>query len=302
MSEKIYDINIYHERCSDGIASAWVCQRFNPSIHLISCIAGKNPMIIPVDCIGKKIIFTDICPSTEYLEELCKYAEKVTILDHHVTAYQKIEGWKTKPDNLFTIFVNNQSGCMITWDYFYPGEEMPFFIQYIGDRDLWKWELPYSKEINEVLFVDNYITFEGLTKLDNPIKYSSLISLIKRGEELLTEKKILIQRGIESAKECKFVMEEKTYGIWLYTGLDDLRSDIGSELTKKTLKNGCLPDFCVHWRYNISTNEFWLSMRSTDELTDVSKICQKYGGGGHRNASGCTLPPHLLPRDIFHFH
>lgn len=289
-----YDINIYHERCSDGIASAWVCQKKNPTIQLISCIAGKDPKMDIEDCKDKKIIFTDICPSVDFLEKICKIAEKVTILDHHITAYHKIEEWSSKPDNLITIFEKEKSGCMITWDYFYPEEEMPFFIQYIGDRDLWRWSLPYSKEINEVLFEENHISLHGLSLLHDSDKES----MIERGKELLSMKKILIEHGMNTARECTFMDE---YQVWLYTGFDTLRSDIGSELTKKRIKNGELPNFCVHWRYDIISNEFWLSMRSTDEQIDVSKICQRFGGGGHRNASGCTLPPNTLLRDIFHF-
>ena len=31
-----------------------------------------------------------------------------------------------------------------------------------------------------------------------------------------------------------------------------------------------------------------VSMRSKNNRVDVSAICQKFGGGGHKNAAGCT--------------
>ena len=35
-------------------------------------------------------------------------------------------------------------------------------------------------------------------------------------------------------------------------------------------------------------NTFKVSMRSRGKI-DVSKICSEFGGGGHRNASGCMV-------------
>ena len=37
------------------------------------------------------------------------------------------------------------------------------------------------------------------------------------------------------------------------------------------------------------SEEFKVSMRSKDERFDVSKLAQKFGGGGHTLASGCTI-------------
>ena len=42
----------------------------------------------------------------------------------------------------------SKSGATLAWEFFHPGKEAPKFIQYITDRDLWKWELPYSKEFS----------------------------------------------------------------------------------------------------------------------------------------------------------
>jgi hypothetical protein len=40
-------------------------------------------------------------------------------------------------------------------------------------------------------------------------------------------------------------------------------------------------------------------MRSDNTKQDVSVICKELGGGGHRNASGCTLKGNITLRDIF---
>ena len=41
--------------------------------------------------------------------------------------------------------------------------------------------------------------------------------------------------------------------------------------------------------YQTGPEEFKVSMRSKDERFDVSKLAQKFGGGGHTLASGCTI-------------
>lgn len=47
-------------------------------------------------------------------------------------------------------------------------------------------------------------------------------------------------------------------------------------------------DSAVFLREVPDTSQFRLSIRSTGKL-DVSKVAEHFGGGGHRNASGCTL-------------
>lgn len=37
---------------------------------------------------------------------------------------------------------------------------------------------------------------------------------------------------------------------------------------------------------------FKISLRSTGD-TDVSAICQKFGGGGHEKAAGCTITDNI---------
>lgn len=45
--------------------------------------------------------------------------------------------------------------------------------------------------------------------------------------------------------------------------------------------------------YNMDhiSEDYWLSLRANNKV-DVSEICKKYGGGGHKNASGCSTKIH----------
>ena len=136
---------------------------------------------------------------------------------------------------------------------------------------------------------------------------SELINkFIKKGEEIAEFKNTLIDNTIKHYSiPCKYKRMingiEKEYNVWLYTGRADLISDVGNKLMGKklTMTGGLIPDFTVYWSYNTTTKEYGISMRSTDQSTNVNEICQLYGGGGHRNSSGCTLSGNIILEDIF---
>lgn len=45
---------------------------------------------------------------------------------------------------------------------------------------------------------------------------------------------------------------------------------------------------CAIFMYQVSSNEFKVSIRSNDKV-DVSEVALAFGGGGHKHAAGCTL-------------
>jgi oligoribonuclease NrnB/cAMP/cGMP phosphodiesterase (DHH superfamily) len=291
----IYDSIIYHNPCSDGIASAWVVKHFNVSAELIPCFAGQNPQVDINNFRDKNIIFVDLCPNNDYLQQLINIVKHITILDHHISAYNYIDKELLKESNINYLFDNYMSGCMITWQYF-SQDKIPWFLDYIGDRDLWSWKLPYSKEINTALYEDEHITFKNLSKLFD-MQYTQEVfqRFVHRGTILLEIKERQMKMFVKSAIPCKY----QNYNVWLYTCSADILSDVGNALMDKTMKNGIKPDFTVGWRYNIILHEYILSLRSGSHAVDVSEICKKLGGGGHRNAAGCILPGSTILRDFF---
>jgi oligoribonuclease NrnB/cAMP/cGMP phosphodiesterase (DHH superfamily) len=291
----IYDSIIYHNPCSDGIASAWVVKHFHTSAELIPCYAGQNPQVDIEIFRNKNIIYVDLCPNNDYLTQLLSIVKHITILDHHITAYNSIDKELLKASNINYIFDNNMSGCMITWKYF-SQEKIPWFLDYIGDRDLWLWKLPFSREITTTLYDDEHVTMKNLSKLfDTPYTQEVFQRFVQRGTILCEIKEKQKKTCMKTALHCKY----QDYNIWLYTSTVDIISDVGNALMDKTMKDGIKPDFTVNWRYNVLTHEYILSMRSLSHAVDVSDICKNLGGGGHRNAAGCTLPGSIILRDFF---
>lgn len=59
-----------------------------------------------------------------------------------------------------------------------------------------------------------------------------------------------------------------------------LRSDVGNLCIEQNTD----VDFCVMWIFSPEHQEYWCSLRSTDDRVDVTRF-----GKGHRNAAGLTL-------------
>lgn len=317
-----FDYVVYHQNCSDGISSAWVTTLVNKNATLVSCFAGKDPDIPTENLYEKTVLFCDISPIPEYLTKLQEQNAKVVVIDHHNDAVAKIE--HNTNIEIHTNKDNTKSGCILTWEYFFPDKPIPWFLEYISDRDTWNWKLPYSREINAALYEEKYITISGLDYLnlhegDGIDKLKD--ELIREGRFIEETRKKLIEKFAKTAVLCKYqdsvgltgrdVVSSTATGsikcVWLYNCLPEYRSDVGNYLLKRTFKdkegNEKTVDFTSCWHYNIPTNEFWISLRSEDSKADVCEIAKTIDnkGGGHRNAAGCTIygDSGIKLRDIF---
>lgn len=299
-----FDMVIYHgPSCPDGIGSLYCAKKFlGPDIEIIMCRAGDEPK---GKFNGKKILFVDLCPGFEFINKITKIAKKITILDHHKSAvdmYKEYNQILNTIKNLELEIDMEKSGCQITWDYFFPTQPRPWFIDYIADRDLWTWKLPNSKEINLALYDSNYFDFRNLSRFDELLEdiENKKNNLIIRGTIIQDIQKRELDIGVAKAYEAVFKVEGKLYNVWLAGNTSpSLRSELGNMLIEKKFKSGSNPDFAVVWLYEPSVNEWWISLRGNANCPDLSEICKKFGGGGHRNASGFTIKNGESLQDYF---
>ena len=294
---KDFDAIIYHGPCSDGIGGLWCASYYKPIKTKFACKAGTNPT---GDYTGMNVIFVDICPKIDYLLELVKVASYVVILDHHKSSQQMINDNKDVLNlipNLLIEFDMERSGCQMAWDYFFEGISRPFFIDYIGDRDLWTWKLPDSKEVNTALFDLGYIVPYNLDKMTELMKDSEtkLKELKSIGSLIESVNKRQVDIAISNAIEAtmKSADGNKTYRIWLAGNINPiLRSELGNILCSKPFKDGVMPDFSSTWQYDPKSNEWWVSLRGIPSRSpDLSILASSFGGGGHPMASGITIKP-----------
>jgi oligoribonuclease NrnB/cAMP/cGMP phosphodiesterase (DHH superfamily) len=210
-------------------------------------------------------------------KKMIKQAESLIVIDHHKSAMIELH------DISSTIFDMSKSGATLAWEFFHPGKEPPKFIEYITDRDLWKWELPYSKEFSAAFDMvpwdfNEYEKFEDDSVFDDAVK---------RGSYILAYSKTVVKKVCDKASSRKFGDHDV-----MVVNSSHWMSEIGASLAKDC-------DFAMIWYYDHEDKNYRCSLRAFHDIIDVSEISKKFGGGGHRKAAGFVLPIDRHPDSIF---
>jgi oligoribonuclease NrnB/cAMP/cGMP phosphodiesterase (DHH superfamily) len=294
MTNKDFDVVIHHKYCPDGVLGWWAAYSYNNLIESIGTPAGVDPV---GNFDGKRIVFIDVSPTYNFIVQNISKVKSITVLDHHKSAnddYKKNKELYDTYDNLYVIYDVSRSGCQMAWDFFFIDEKRPWFIDYVGDRDLWLWKLENSKEISEVIYHNGWLDTDDMSTIDKLLDIDPK-SLISDGKLILEVKDKILRDEMRNAKESVFIIDnaeepiKKSYRVWSGTTCRAFRSDYGNRLTQKKFADGTLPDFVVVWFYESSKSVFYLSLRSSTGKPDLSVISKLFGGGGHAKASGIEL-------------
>lgn len=283
MTNKIYDIVLFHYPCQDGLASAWVIHRYmyeslQNQIELYPIQHGK---IINLDRLtNKRVIFCDYAPSKEILDQIEKVTKKITILDHHISSQKALEH---KP---YAIFDMTKSGVGLTWEYFFPDKQMPLFLKMIQDRDIWTWKIENSREFTSgfttvcsgIEMYDFNLLFELFNELYDEDNLKKFKFYIKIGS--IINNSIMLKCKYMALEHLKKINKYKDSNVCIVNCSSELSSDLGNILASSDTV-----DFAALWRYNHTKEEYYVSLRSNNKV-DVSLIAKEFGGGGHKNASG----------------
>lgn len=285
MNPKEINIVCFHSPCQDGTASAWVASKFaeeNGLEYTYVPMSHNGDNTMPEDMSGKNMLFVDFAPTDELMTKLNEEKVDFYILDHHISNQKRMEGLTN------CIFDMNRSGVGITWEYFYPGVEMPLFLQMIQDRDIWTFKLEGTRSFCDGFFVHTSLTEsrEELFKL-----YTDVYNNPEMIKEISQLGNILYRKKMNHIKHIAKHADEQSYNyrghkVYLCNCGHELASDLGNYIVKN-----CGFDFAALWRYSHSQEEYHLSLRSIGDM-DVSLICNEYGGGGHKNAAGCSSKIH----------
>ena len=204
-------------------------------------------------------------------------AADLIIIDHHKSAMVELH------DISNTQFDMTKSGAILSWEFFHPGKEAPKFIQYIQDRDLWKWELSYSKEFSAAFDMVPF-EFEEFEKFEDDSVFDDAV---KRGSYILAYSKTVIKKVCDKASSRK--MDGKSV---MVVNSSHWMSEIGAKLAPDC-------DFAMIWYYDHVDRIIKVSLRSFHDAIDVCEIAKRYGGGGHRKAAGFQLPGDFKVDDMF---
>jgi oligoribonuclease NrnB/cAMP/cGMP phosphodiesterase (DHH superfamily) len=274
--------------CTDGLFAAWCFWRifkYDAEYHMGVYQNGIYPNVK-----DRIVYMVDFCYPLDIFKRICDEAKHVYLIDHHASALAPIN-WdlanfspdKFSHNNLFCHCSLEKSGAMLAWEftekYFrLPNQRAlsaPKLIKHVQDRDLWKFELEFTKEILSGIFSYD-LTFEQIDEwiFDDDL---AVTDLWREG--------VTLQRA--HLKQVKQIMDNNirhivldNYTVPLVNTPHMYASDIGNILSKASPFAVMYQDTAYHREFSLRSN------KENPDWVDVSKIAIKYGGGGHVHASG----------------
>lgn len=259
---------------------------------------GYDAKFIPINY-GIEFPFDEICPNEQIyivdyslmpddMRKLLNITKDVTWIDHHKTAIERYADFETP---IRGIRYDGVAGCMLTYCWLHhmtkrgdgePKEfdlsmtkDAPMFTKYIADYDVWSFE--YGDNTKHF-----HVGFDACDKNPEDEIWRTLLE-DDETDKIIEEGKIMIRYRDNLAKEyCKskgFEAEFEGHKVFaMNIGL------AGSDWFK-FIDDGSY-DILMPFSYNGKHKNWSYSMYS--KTVDVSVIAKKYGGGGHKGASGFT--------------
>lgn len=256
---------VYHDKCHDGITALWVAKQ-----HWPDAVAYAGNYDVPPDIErlrGADVLIVDFSWKREAMQAALMAAASLRVLDHHKTAEAELADL----DNC--VFDMERSGAGLAWDELIGTEERPPLVDYVEDRDLWRFRLPRSREVHAAC--NSY-----------PLTLEARDALMRRDVRELADEGAAILRYhdklVDGAARNATTMTLGGYTVpALACPVLEMTSDLGHALAQGV-------PFAVIYTDRPDGSRLH-SLRSADDGIDVSEIAKKYGGGGHKHAAGFTL-------------
>lgn len=271
---------IYHGNCLDGFGAAYAAQRY----FLINGIeaeffAASHGEPMP-ECTGREVFVVDFSYKRPLMKQLCDAALKVTVLDHHISAQQDLDGLELEHGNLEVVFDMSRSGAVITWEYFHQ-QPVPQLLLHIEDQDLWNFNIEGTKDINSAL-------------MSYPFDFDLWHQVIESEERfnvLLSEGRAINRfrrEMIDNYKERAVMGRIAGFDVPVVNCPRAIISELVGELSEGH-------PFAAGYQ-DKGDKRSWSLRSSRNGGEDVAEIAALFGGGGHKNAAGfgTTIPESLL--------
>jgi oligoribonuclease NrnB/cAMP/cGMP phosphodiesterase (DHH superfamily) len=270
---------IYHANCLDGFTAAWVAWRkYGDDAEYIAANYGDEP----VEALGEDLLILDFSYPRRHLEYMAKVANSIRVLDHHKTAEADLAGLD------FCTFDMKRSGAGLAWDALFGTDGVdryssrPSLVNYVEDRDLWKFVLEESRAVSA--FVSSFErTFATWGWIDKRLQCEP-DRCIAEGQAILRALNGYVD-GLRDKWRCGHI---GGYDVPVINTTHAISELVGA-LAELQEGDGSRVPFAAGW-FQRQDGKFIYSLRSRGEQGfDVSAIAKQYGGGGHKNAAGFTV-------------
>jgi oligoribonuclease NrnB/cAMP/cGMP phosphodiesterase (DHH superfamily) len=262
---------IYHGNCADGFSAAWCFWRkYGEACEYVAGVYQQPPPNVT----GRCVYLVDFSYKRATVLQMLETATHVCLIDHHKTALEDLAGIESEKFSSFTDL--DRSGATLAWDFLFPDEDRPLLLGHVEDRDLWRFKLAGTREIQAMVFSYEY-SFELWDKL----MAADQVELLK-----MTAAGAAIERKhhkdvAELVKVCKRRMLIGEYNVPVASLPYTLVSDAAHAMAQGEPFAACYWDTAEGRTFGL---------RATDDGMDVSDIAKQYGGGGHARAAGFKVP------------
>ena len=272
---------IYHGRnCPDGFGAAlaaWLY--YGDSAQYLGLDHGDVNTVDDLPPVaGRTVYVLDFSFSAEILQAIDQSAAKLVMLDHHKSAAEKLTGFACRCGVVH--FDMSKSGSRLAWEFFHPEQPVPALLQYIEDRDIWKWEFPESAGFLSALDMEPQQFARGQEIA--AFTPGQLTAFMARGEAMDEKYRKLCADIAEGAQPLVFNGIE---GL-MVNAPGMFHSLVGDLLSAKT------GTFALMW--SAGAQGVKVGLRAQRNF-DCIALAESMGGGGHAQACGFKMGVERLP-------
>lgn len=273
---------LYHGRnCPDGFAAAlaaWLY--FGGRGEYIGLDHGDIQSVDdlpPLD--GRAVYILDFSFEAELLRQIEQRAFKLVMLDHHLSAAEKLTGFACRCGVVH--FDLSKSGSRLSWEFFHPQSPLPDLVRHVEDRDIWAWKYPESAAYLAALDMEpfDFARWQEIAHFDA----AQNAAYLARGHAMDQKFAKLAEQIAEGARPIVF---NGVQGLAVNApGM--FHSLVGDLLSRRS------GTFALLWSVD-GKPLVKCGLRSQPGFNCIT-LAESMGGGGHAQACGFKLPMARLP-------
>lgn len=265
----------------DGYASAAVIKQLIPTAEVVLSNYGRKPPYHKLTP-NQTIYITDFSFDLRDMQMLDSQYDLIWI-DHHSS---KIEAAKQAGFNPKGLRDDSRAACILVWQYFHQDTPPPRVLLLVEDLDIWKFELPNTLEFDFGMRTTDTRPYDKNIQMWYSMlkdEHGVIDDFIGIGKQIAEYLDIIYKLGCEdlcydTEIDGKQVLCANTRGF-------------NSLFFQPAVKDH--HDACLLFAWIGSIGIWRCSIYQLKPDVDVSAIAKKFGGGGHKGASGFggrTLP------------
>ncbi len=277
----------YHMSDLDGQCSGAIVKYYHPSCRMVGL--RYDDKVNWDDVIGQNVVMVDISlRPIENMISVAKLAKKMVWIDHHKSIMDQYDEFKDAFGKKFVAILSDErlgdhrAACELTWKFFSGKKYTPIGIHLIGRYDVWDHEahpdvLPfqYGMRMYDTFPVEKYMDTVWNKIIEDD--QSFYLDTVEKGKAVFQ----FVNKDYSAFRRAN-AFESVIDG---YRCICLNRISVNSRIFGDLIYDY---DMAVIFGYK-GKGKWKVSFYTARDDIDVSKIAERYGGGGHKHAGGAIV-------------